>query len=163
LERIESRITVFGGSGFLGASSYGAWPTAVRCARRGASPRPGVIPRKGLQDWADHHGLRRRVERAVDQAVVNTVGHYVEQGKATFEAIYAQGALHVARASATAGMRRLVHISGIGAEPTSVSPYVRARKHWRTSGQRSISRSHNPPPERHVWGLRTNSSIGWLL
>jgi uncharacterized protein YbjT (DUF2867 family) len=97
------------------------------------------------------------------QAVVNTVGHYVEQGKATFEAIYAQGALHVARASATAGMRRLVHISGIGAEPTSVSPYVRARKHWRTSGQRSISRSHNPPPERHVWGLRTNSSIGWLL
>jgi NADH dehydrogenase len=61
------------------------------------------------------------------EAVVNTVGHYVERGKATFEAIHGQGAMHVARASATAGVRRLVHISGIGAEPASASPYVRAR------------------------------------
>ena len=60
-------------------------------------------------------------------AVVNTVGHYVERGKATFEAVHGQGAMHVARASATAGIRRLVHISGIGAEPASESPYVRAR------------------------------------
>ena len=66
---------------------------------------------------------------AVDgsDAVVNTVGHYVERGRATFEAIHGQGAMHVARASATAGVRRLVHISGIGADPGSESPYVRAR------------------------------------
>jgi NADH dehydrogenase len=60
-------------------------------------------------------------------AVVNTVGHYVERGRATFEAIHGQGALHVARASAMAGVRRLVHISGIGADAGSASPYVRAR------------------------------------
>ncbi len=66
---------------------------------------------------------------AVDgsDAVVNTVGHYVEQKGATFEAIHGQGAMHVARASATTGVRRLVHISGIGADPGSESPYVRAR------------------------------------
>jgi uncharacterized protein YbjT (DUF2867 family) len=31
------------------------------------------------------------------EAVVNTVGHYVERGRATFEAIHGQGAMHVAR------------------------------------------------------------------
>ena len=60
-------------------------------------------------------------------AVINTVGHYVERGKATFEAIHGQGAMHVARASAMAGVGRLVHISGLGADPTSDSTYVRAR------------------------------------
>jgi uncharacterized protein YbjT (DUF2867 family) len=60
-------------------------------------------------------------------AVVNTVGHYVERGDASFEAIHGQGARHVADAAAAAGARRLVHISGIGADPASDSPYVRAR------------------------------------
>ncbi|MGZ8988273.1 MAG: hypothetical protein ACXW2N_18240, partial [Allosphingosinicella sp.] len=59
--------------------------------------------------------------------VINTVGQYVERGKATFEAIHGQGALHVARAWATAGVRRPVHISGLGTDPTSDSPYIRAR------------------------------------
>jgi uncharacterized protein YbjT (DUF2867 family) len=60
-------------------------------------------------------------------AVINTVGHYVERGKATFEAIHGHGAVHVARAAALAGVARLVHISGIGADAASVSTYVRAR------------------------------------
>ena len=64
---------------------------------------------------------------AGSDGVVNTVGHYVEQKGATFEAIHGQGAMHVARASATTGVRRLVHISGIGADLGSESPYVRAR------------------------------------
>jgi len=74
---------------------------------------------------------------AVDgsDAVVNTVGHYVERGGATFEAIHGQGAMQVARASAMAGVRRLVHISGIGADPGSQSPYVRAR----ASGERLVT------------------------
>ena len=59
--------------------------------------------------------------------MVNTAGHYVEREGATFEAIHGQGAMHVAQASAMAGVRRLVHISGIGADPGSESSYVRAR------------------------------------
>jgi uncharacterized protein YbjT (DUF2867 family) len=35
--------------------------------------------------------------------------------------------MHVARASAIAGVRRLVHISGVGADPRPESPYARAR------------------------------------
>jgi uncharacterized protein YbjT (DUF2867 family) len=60
-------------------------------------------------------------------AVVNTVGHYVARGQWTFEAIHGQGARNVAKAAASAGVRRLVHISGIGTDPASPSPYVRAR------------------------------------
>ncbi len=54
-------------------------------------------------------------------------GHYVERGKASFEAIHGQGARQVAQAAVAARVRRLVHISGIGADPASESPYVRAR------------------------------------
>ncbi|HEX6144242.1 MAG TPA: NAD-dependent epimerase/dehydratase family protein, partial [Geminicoccaceae bacterium] len=68
-------------------------------------------------------------------AIVNTVGHYVERGGASFEAIHGQGARNVAVAAAQAGVRRLVHISGLGADPASPSAYVRAR----ATGERLVS------------------------
>ena len=69
------------------------------------------------------------VTRAVDGAasVINTVGHYVENGRTTFDRIHGEGALHVARQTKQAGALRLIHISGLGADPGSDSPYVRAR------------------------------------
>ena len=69
------------------------------------------------------------VARAVEGAasVVNTVGHYVERRSATFDAIHGRGAQHVARQAKEAGAARLIHISGLGADPESDSPYVRAR------------------------------------
>ncbi len=51
----------------------------------------------------------------------------MSKGNATFEAIHGQGALHVARQAKQAGVERLVHISGLGADTGSASPYVRAR------------------------------------
>ena len=59
--------------------------------------------------------------------VVNVVSHYVERGRATFAAVHEQGAETVARASAAAGVARLVQFSGIGADPRSPSRYARAR------------------------------------
>ena len=56
------------------------------------------------------------------EAVVNMVGHYLERSKATFEATRGHGAMHVAQAAATAGVQRLVHISGVGTDPKSDSP-----------------------------------------
>ena len=129
------RVTVFGGSGFLGrqivkrlADDGADVRVAVRRPERASflteARRAGQIAPVYADVWDE-----ASVAPAVDgtDAVVNTVGHYVERGKATFEAIHGQGALHVARASAMAGVRRLVHISGLGADPTSDSPYVRAR------------------------------------
>ena len=69
------------------------------------------------------------VARAVNKStwVINTVGHYVEKSGATFDAIHGQGAHNVARQAGNAGVVRLIHISGLGADPESESPYIGAR------------------------------------
>jgi NADH dehydrogenase len=60
-------------------------------------------------------------------AVVNSVSAYVEKRGVTFEAVHVQGAETVAREAVAAGVARLVLVSGIGADPDSGSPYIRAR------------------------------------
>jgi uncharacterized protein YbjT (DUF2867 family) len=130
-----SGVTVFGGSGFLGrqivrrlAGDGAAVRVAVRHPERAsfAGGSGAGEPITAVHaDLADAASVAAAVAGA--DAVVNAVGHYVERGPATFEAIHGQGAMHVARASAEAGVRRLVHISGIGADPGSESAYVRAR------------------------------------
>jgi len=130
-----SRITVFGGSGFLGrqivwrlAEDGAHVRAAVRHPERASfltkESKAGQITPVYADVW-DEATVARAVNGA--DAVINTVGHYVEQGKSTFEAIHGQGAMHVAKASRAAGVHRLVHISGLGADPASDSPYVRAR------------------------------------
>ena len=49
------------------------------------------------------------------------------QSGVTFEAVHVQGAETVAREAVAAGVARLVLVSGIGADPNSTSPYIRAR------------------------------------
>ena len=131
----QGRITVFGGSGFLGRrivrrlSEDGAEVRVAvrhpeRAGLRTESGKPGQVTAVHADVW-DAATVAPAVAGA--DAVVNTVGHYVERGDASFEAIHGQGARHVAEAAAEAGVRRLVHISGIGADPASDSSYVRAR------------------------------------
>ena len=76
-------------------------------------------------DVSDESTVARAV--AGSASVINSVGHYVETGDATFHKIHGQGALHVARQAKQAGAERLIHVSGLGADPGSDSPYVRAR------------------------------------
>ncbi len=61
------------------------------------------------------------------EGVVNAVSGYVEEGHVTYTGIYVQGALNVARACELQKISRLIHISGIGADPASSSPYIRVR------------------------------------
>jgi NADH dehydrogenase len=127
-----SRITVFGGSGFLGRAIVrrlvegGAEVrVAVRHPERAAFvTESGAVEAVRADVW-DEPTVGPALAGA--EAVVNTVGHYVERGGASFEAVHGRGALHVARAAAAAGIGRLVHISGIGADEGSESSYVRAR------------------------------------
>ena len=129
------RVTVFGGSGFLGreiVKRLAAEGRPVRIAVRHPE-RAGFLERLGQAgqieciqaDVWDEPTVARAVEQST--AVINTVGHYVEKSKATFDQIHGQGALHVARQASNAGVERLIHISGLGADPASDSPYVRAR------------------------------------
>lgn len=125
-------ITVFGGTGFLGrviVRQLLASGMTVRIAAR----HPSAPDLAGTDGQIELQSADIRNKDSVAQAlseatgVVNAVALYVEQGKATFQAIHVEGAERVARQSREAGIRSLVHISGIGADPASPSKYVRAR------------------------------------
>jgi NADH dehydrogenase len=127
-----ANVTVFGGSGFLGRAIVrrlvegGAEVrVAVRHPERAAFlTEAGAVEAVRADVWEE---ATVGPALAGAEAVVNTVGHYVERGGASFEAVHGRGALHVARAAAAAGIGRLVHVSGIGADESSESSYVRAR------------------------------------
>jgi NADH dehydrogenase len=87
----------------------------------GTDPEPQAIA-------ADIHD-ERSVAEAVAGAhtVVNAVSLYVEHGDGTFQSVHVTAAGGLARLARAAGVERLVHISGIGADAASPSPYIRSR------------------------------------
>ena len=130
-----SCVTVFGGSGFLGSeivtrlAAAGLKTTvAVRNPDRVQPAGPADGAGEILSVYADVRD-ETTVARALEgaDAAVNAVGLYVERGAESFEQVHELGALNVAHQCARSGVRRLVHISGIGADMRSASAYVRAR------------------------------------
>jgi len=135
-------VTVFGGTGFLGQRIVRAlvrrnW--TVRIAARHPARIDGA-PADRLQEpvTADVQS-DAEVARAVRgaDAVVNAVSLYAETGAATFADIHVQGARRVAAAARRHGAR-LIHLSGIGADPGSRSAYVRARG----QGEAAVRKAH---------------------
>ncbi|WP_299626529.1 complex I NDUFA9 subunit family protein [Pelagibius sp.] len=128
-------VTVFGGTGFLGAAIVRrllAEGITVRVAVR--HPDKVVVAPEGPQpadlqpvyaDVCDETTVAQALEGS--DAAVNAVGLYVEKGAETFEAVHELGALTVAQQAAARGLQRLVLISGIGADLHSEAGYVRAR------------------------------------
>lgn len=128
-------VTVFGGSGFLGrhvVQRLAADGWTVRVAVRDTEAalflktmgEPGqVTPIKAGVTDPDSIAL---VVRGA-QAVINLVGILYESGRATFQRIHAEGAANVARAAAAAGVKSLVHVSALGADPSSPSVYARTK------------------------------------
>ena len=134
-DRQADCVTVFGGTGFLGAAIVRrllAAGTTVRVAVRhpdkvAIAPQdaqPGEV-HPVYADVRDETTVAQALEES--DAAVNAVGLYVEKGAETFEAVHERGALIVAQQAAAQGLRRLVLISGIGADPHSEAGYVRAR------------------------------------
>ena len=126
------RATVFGGSGFLGRRIVERLAVAgndvrvgVRHPERAAFPGEHARIEVVRADISDEPSVARVMEGSA--WVVNTVGHYVEKRGATFDGIHGRGALNIARQAKRAGAERLIHISGLGADPASHSAYVRAR------------------------------------
>ena len=121
-------VTVFGGTGFLGR--WIVERLRGRHARtRSGAPHDGGVPPQGGRSRLRRRARRGTIAQAVrdSDAVVNAVGLYVEHGEATFQAVHVDGAQEVARAAREAGIPRLVHVSGIGADVNSESSYVRSR------------------------------------
>src|SRR5690606_7022722 len=129
------RATVFGGSGFIGrhiVRVLAAEGVVVRVAVRRPNEALFLKPMGNVgqivpvaADVRDAAAVRAAVHGA--EQVVNVVSLYVERGRTTFEAVHETGAETVARAAAEAGVARLVHFSGIGADPGSISRYARTR------------------------------------
>jgi hypothetical protein len=59
--------------------------------------------------------------------MVNAVSLYVEHGQETFHSVHVESAQRVAAQAHRAGVDRLIHISGIGADAASQSRYIRKR------------------------------------
>jgi len=130
------QITVFGGSGFVGRSIVQA------LAREGYMVRVAVR-RIGLANGVKAFGdvgqitlmqanlrMRESVVWAVtgSDAVVNAAGISVQRGRQRYHAVHAEGARNIADASRAAGIERLVHISGIGADNrSSRNAYIKSK------------------------------------
>jgi NADH dehydrogenase len=131
---LDTLVTVFGGSGFLGRHVVRA--LAKRDYRiRVAVRRPELaghlqpLGRVG-QIHAVQANLRypASVEAAMrdSRAAINLVGILAEGGAQSFDAVQALGAGTVAKAAAAAGAR-MVHVSAIGADENSASRYARSK------------------------------------
>jgi len=131
---LDTLVTVFGGSGFLGRSVVRALAkreyrirVAVRRPELAGHLQP--LGRVG-QVHAVQANLRYpgSVEAAMrgSRAAINLVGILAESGAQTFDAVQGAGAGTVAKAAAAAGAA-MVHVSAIGADENSPSRYARAK------------------------------------
>jgi uncharacterized protein YbjT (DUF2867 family) len=128
-------VSVFGGTGFLGrrlVRRLAAEGVTVRVAVRHPDRARNALHEPDLNritilraDVRDQTSVAAAIAGA--DAVVNAVSAYFENGGVTFEAVHERGAATVAREAVAAGIARLVLVSGIGADPESRSPYIRAR------------------------------------
>ena len=131
---IDTLVTVFGGSGFLGRHVIRALAKRDYRIRVGVR-RPelaGHLQPLGKVGQIHPVQANLRYPASVQAAargasvIVNLVGILAEGGAQTFDAVQAKGAETVARAASEIGAR-VVHISAIGADADSTSRYARAK------------------------------------
>jgi NADH dehydrogenase len=132
--RLETLVTVFGGSGFLGRHVVRA--LANRGYRiRVAVRRPeltGFLQPMGRVGQINAVQANLRFPQSIAVALrdadtaINLVGILFQPGEQRFDAVHAAGAEAVALAANSAGAR-LVHVSAIGADVNSPSHYARSK------------------------------------
>jgi len=127
-------VTVFGGTGFLGRRivrhlRYREFPVRIvsRHPDRGRKQFGPDDPQ--LQSVVANIHEERSVADALagSYGVVNAVSHYVEHGLETFHSVHVESAQRVAAQTRLAGVERLVHVSGIGADAAAPSRCIRKR------------------------------------
>jgi len=131
---LDTLVTVFGGSGFLGRNVVRALckrDYRIRVAVRRPELAGHLQPLgKVGQIHAVQANLRypASVEAAMrdSHVAINLVGILSESGAQSFDAVQGAGAGAVAKAAAAVGAR-MVHVSAIGADENSLSRYARAK------------------------------------
>ncbi|MGH7028411.1 complex I NDUFA9 subunit family protein [Brevundimonas sp.] len=128
-------ITVFGGSGFIGAQVVRA------LAKRGWRVRVAVrkpalaYDLRPLGDVGQIQPLLCDITKPADvaaalkgaDAAINLVGILFEGAGGKFETSHVAGAVNVAEAAKAAGVKRLVHMSALGADVNGKAEYARTK------------------------------------
>jgi NADH dehydrogenase len=132
---MQNLVTVFGGSGFVGAQvvrqlAKAGWrirvavrnPNLAHAMRLHGDVGQIDIVQANVRNEAS---LRRALQGA--QACVNLVAVMNETGRQRFQAVHVMGAHNVAVAAKAEGVTRLVQVSALGADPQSDSKYARTK------------------------------------
>jgi NADH dehydrogenase len=128
-------VTVFGGSGFVGAQviqvlARRGWRVRIACRR---PDRAWKLQTSG--QVGQLQAVRCDVTRPADieaalrgaDAAINLVGILYETGRQTFKALHEDAARNIAEACVKGGVGRLVQVSAIGASADSPSSYARSK------------------------------------
>jgi NADH dehydrogenase len=131
----DTIVTIFGGSGFIGRYVVEKLAHAG-CLIRVAVRRPEralFLKTSGEIGQITPLAINIRDQQSVDAVVagahivINLVGILQQSGAQRFVAVQAEGAGRVARAAKAAGVAQLVHVSAIGADPSSASVYASSK------------------------------------
>jgi uncharacterized protein YbjT (DUF2867 family) len=132
---MQNLVTVFGGSGFIGAQAVrqlakAGWRIRVAVRNPAKAYAMRLAGDVGQIDIVQANvrnlpSLRRALSGAT--AAVNVVGVLRETGRQGFQAVQVMGAKNVAAAARAEGVSRLVQMSAIGADAGSESKYARTK------------------------------------
>jgi NADH dehydrogenase len=132
---MQNLVTVFGGSGFIGAQAVRQLAKAgwrIRVAVRNPSLAHTMRLRGDVgqidvvqANIRNESSIRRALEGAT--AAVNLVGVGYETGRQGFQAVHVMGAKNVAAGAKAQGVTRLVQMSALGADVDGPSKYARTK------------------------------------
>jgi uncharacterized protein YbjT (DUF2867 family) len=127
-------VTVFGGTGFLGRRIVRHLRLNGFCVRVGSRHPDRSHALLGPDDpqlrsiKVDIRDQRSVINALADAyGAVNAVSLYIERELETFHSVHVESAQRVAAQARRAGVKRLIHVSGIGADHRSQSLYIRKR------------------------------------
>jgi NADH dehydrogenase len=132
---MQNLVTVFGGSGFVGAQAVrqlakAGWRIRVAVRNPNLAYAMRLAGDVGQIDIVQANvrneaSVRRALEGAT--ASVNLVAVMRETGRQGFQAVHVMGARNVAAAARAEGVARVVQVSALGADPASPSKYARTK------------------------------------
>jgi uncharacterized protein YbjT (DUF2867 family) len=133
--KMQGLVTIFGGSGFIGAQTVRALAKAgyrVRVAVRqpGRGYRLRMLGDVGQIEVVqanirNEESVRRALAGA--EACINLVGVLFETGRQGFQSLHAMGTQTIATAAKAAGVTTFVQMSAIGADADSEAKYARTK------------------------------------
>lgn len=135
MDRANTVVTIFGGSGFLGTQVVQLLARLgyrIRVAVRRPDLAGHLKPLGGVGQIQPIQANIRNADsvmRAVKGSgiVINLVGIRYERGRQLFRAVQTLGARTVAEAARRAGATSLVHLSALGSDDQSPSAYARSK------------------------------------